>query len=91
MSPIEAKLHDALDHLKTRDDFVKFVELLVASRNEPGAPWENSDIDAFLTSLARTARELEAHFDSSAEARENLERPTWEAVAGMLFTARCAK
>jgi hypothetical protein len=91
MSPIEMKLHDALESLETRDDFVKFVELLVSSHKEPDAPWENSSIETFLSGLARAARELEASYDSSAAAQANVESPNWEAVAGMLFTARCMK
>ena len=91
MSPVEEKLHTALDALHTRDDFVRFVELLVESFNEPGPPWENATMQSFLLALAHSARNLETHYDSSDEAAQNVASPNWEAVAGLLFAARCAR
>jgi hypothetical protein len=91
MSPVEEKLHAALDSLHTRNDFVRFVELLVESLNEPGPPWENSTMESFLMALAQAARNLEQYYDSADEATRNVVSPTWQAVAGLLFSARCAK
>jgi hypothetical protein len=90
MSPTEAQLHEALDSLRTRDDFVRFVELLIASYREPGT-WDNSTIDAFLEGLASAARQLETYYDSPSEAAQNIASPNWEAVAGLLFSARCER
>ena len=91
MSPAEEKLHEILDTLHTRDDFVQFVELLVESFNEPGPPWENATMQSFLLALAHAARSLETYYDSPDEAAQNVAAPNWEAVAGLLFTARCAR
>jgi len=89
MSPAEEKLHAVLDSLHTRDDFVRFVRLLVESFDEPGPPWENSTIPAFLDALAQATANLEKYYDSADEAAQNVVAPTWEAVAGLLFSARC--
>jgi hypothetical protein len=91
MSPTEQRLHAALDSLHTRDDFVRFVELLVESFNEPGPPWENATMESFLAALARAAHSLERYYDSPDEAARNVASPSWEAIAGMLFSARCAR
>ncbi len=91
MSPTEEKLHTVLDTLHTRDDFVRFVELLVESFNEPGPPWENATIQSFLLALAHATRNLETYYDSPDEAAQNVASPNWEAVAGLLFSARCAR
>ena len=91
MSPAEEKLHAALDSLHTRDDFVRFVELMVESFNEPGPAWENSTMESFLVALAHAARNLEDYYDSSDEADRNVASPSWEAIAGLLFSARCSK
>jgi len=91
MSPIEEKLHLILDSLRTRDDFVRFVELLVESFNEPGPPWENATIESFLLALARATRNLEQYYESADEAAQNVASPSWEAVAGLLFSARCMR
>ena len=88
MSPAEEKLHDALESLHTRDDFVRFVELMIASYRED-APWDNSTMEAFLRGLADAARQLEAYYDSPVEGARNVASPNWEAVAGLLFSARC--
>ena len=90
MSPAEEKLHAALDSLRTRDDFVRFVELLVESFKEPGPGWENATMERFLVSLAQAARNLEKYYDSPTEAAQNVVAPSWEAIAGLLFSARCA-
>ena len=90
MSPIEERLHSALDSLQTRDDFVRFVELLIESFNEPGPPWQNATIESFLAALAQSTRDLEKYYDSPTEAAQNVESPNWQAVAGLLFSARCA-
>ena len=91
MSPAEEKLHIALDSLNTRDDFVPFVELLLESFRESGPPWENATLESFLAALAHAARNLEHYYDSADEAARNVASPTWEAVAGLLFSARCAR
>jgi hypothetical protein len=91
MSPIEEKLHVALDSLHTRDDFVRFVELLVESFREPGPPWENAAMDSFLAALAQATRNLERYYDCADEAAQNVVSPSWEAIAGLLFSARCTR
>jgi hypothetical protein len=89
MSPIEERLHAALDTLQTRDDFVRFLRLLVESFHEPGPRWDNATVDSFLAELAHTASNLEAYYDSPGEAAQNVASPNWGAVASMLFSARC--
>jgi hypothetical protein len=91
MSPAEQELHAVLDSLHTRDDFVRFVELLVESLKEPGPEWENATIERFLSALARATRALETYYDSPIEAARNVAAPSWEAIAGLLFSARCAR
>jgi len=91
MSPAEENLHAVLDSLHTRDDFVRFVELLVESFKEPGPVWENATVESFLAALAQAARNLETYYDSPNEAAPNVASPSWEAVAGLLFSARCAR
>ena len=91
MSPTEEKLHAALDTLQTRNDFVQFVRLLVESFREPGAPWENSSMESFLSALALAASNLEDYYESADEAARNVASPNWEAIAGLLFSARCAR
>ena len=87
--PLGVELSRALDSLHTRDDFVHFVALLMESFRDPGARWENSTIESFLTALALAARNLEHYYDSFDEAARNVASPTWEAIAGLLFSARC--
>ena len=91
MSPTEEKLHAVLDTLHTRDDFVRFLEVLAESFNEPGPPWENATMESFLSALADAARNLETYYDVPDEAAQNVASPSWEAVAGLLFSARCAR
>ena len=48
-------------------------------------------MESFLTALAQATRNLERYYDSVDEAVQNVESPSWEAVAGLLFSARCAR
>ena len=91
MSPIEEQLHAALDSLETRDDFVRFVNLLVTSCHEPGPPWENATLATFLIAFSQAAESLEHFYESPDEAARNIVAPSWEAIAGLLFTARCGR
>jgi hypothetical protein len=77
MSPTEEKLDTVLDTLHTRDDFVRFVELLVESFNGPGPPWENATMQSFLLALAHAARSLQTYYDSPDEAAQNVAAPNW--------------
>jgi hypothetical protein len=47
-------------------------------------------MERFLVALARAARNLEKYYDSPTEAAQNVAAPSWEAIAGLLFSARCA-
>jgi len=38
---------------------------------------------------AQATRRLEKYYDSPDEAARNVVSPSWEAVAGLLFSARC--
>lgn len=48
-------------------------------------------MERFLAALAKAARDLETYYDSPTEAAQNVAAPSWEAVAGLLFSARCAR
>ena len=90
MSPTEEKLHAALDSLHTREDFVLFVELLVESFKEPGPPWErnNGVVSCRSGPGCEEPRDI---LRLANEAAQNVDSPSWEAVAGLLFSARCAR
>ena len=74
--------------MASRDDFVAFVRLLIESFGET-PPWVNHDIPGFLSALAAAAAQLERFYDTEQEGEQNVRSPSWEAIAGLLFSARC--
>jgi hypothetical protein len=48
-------------------------------------------MESFLAALAEAAKNLETYYASPNEAAQNVASPSWEAIAGLLFSARCAR
>ena len=91
MSPIEGKLHAALDASGDRDGFVRFLELLIEDLRTEGDRWDNRDLERFLLGLLSVARAYETYFDTADEAAAELRATSWQRFAEMLFTTRCAR
>lgn len=90
MSPLEEKLHEALDASTDREGFVKFLEVFLEDLSAEGDTWKNQDLGAFLLGLATVARKYESYFDNAEEAAAELRLTSWQRFAEILFTARCA-
>ena len=91
MSPLEEKLHAALDASIDRDGFVRFLEQLIEDLRVEGERWDNRDLERFLLGLVSVARTYETYFDTVEEAAAELRRTSWLRFAEMLFTTRCAR
>jgi hypothetical protein len=91
MSPIEEKLHAALDASADRDGFVRFLALLIEDLRTEGDRWDNRDLERFLLGLLSVARTYESYFESGEEAAAALRSTSWQRFAEMLFSTRCAR
>ena len=91
MSPLEEKLHAALDASSNREGFVLFLELLLEDLRAEGDRWDNKDLQGFLSGLTTVARKYESYFDSPEEAATELRSTSWQRFAEILFTSRCAR
>jgi hypothetical protein len=89
MSPLEQRLHDALDGCGTRDGFGKFMQVLVEDLLQEGDNWCNRDLETFLRGLAGVARRYESFFDTPSEGGAAVSEVSWQHLAQMLFVTRC--
>jgi hypothetical protein len=91
MSPLEEKLHSALEASTDREGFVRFLEVLLEDLRSEGDTWTNQDLEAFLSGLVTVARKYESYFDTADEAAAELLSTSWQRFAEILFTTRCAR
>ena len=72
--------------LRTREDFVAFVESLARSYREHPDEWENGDVPAYLGAIARWTAAM--HGAMPYDVRGVPEQPTWSILGQILLAAR---
>lgn len=93
MSPIEEKLHSALDAVteeSTRDRFIEYLDVLLENKKE-NQIWNNNDIESYLKGIRYIASNLDIYYDGPGEAKGKIIDPAWQLFAEVLFGARCAR
>lgn len=74
------------EEIRSRDDFVLFLERLADSFQRDDFHWENSTIEGFLRAWAAWASDMDGYFMNRGEPVPSA--PSWELVAQMLLAAR---
>lgn len=72
--------------VKTRDDFIYFLEALTRDYKENGDKWENDRLDTFLSSLAAFADDIDGYCENTG-LKADPEAVSWRMVAEMLLAA----
>jgi hypothetical protein len=83
MDRIEDELEAALANLKSREDFARFLSLLLDDCDNNLEFWMNQDLHSFLTGLKDYAETTEAVLDEF-----DSRQATWRSFADLLLTAR---
>lgn len=72
--------------VRSRIDFVKFVELLNVNFEHDGGRWENNDLKSFLAGLSGFAQNMGGYYKNMGE-EVDVESVTWRMAAQMLLAA----
>ena len=79
-------LFECAASVKSRQDFVIFVERLSESQKQGGPEWTNKNLESFLGGLAGFANDMSGFYKNAGEVVD-VEMPTWRMTAQMLLAA----
>jgi hypothetical protein len=74
-----------VDSIRTREEFVAFVELLARDVEQRAGDWENVDLPSFLAAVAQWVDDMDGYFRNVGEPVPD--QPTWKTLAQMLSAA----
>jgi len=75
-----------VSHIETKEDFLKFIELLVIDLKEHPDEWENKDLPSYLDAIASWTEDMDGFF-------HNFDLPVpgnvdWKTSAMILLAAK---
>jgi hypothetical protein len=80
------RLVDFVEQIKDREDFRRFLSLLLQDLAENGDKWENSTLESFLGGMGGFVGDMEGFYKNRGE-KIDLSRPTWKVLAHALLAA----
>ncbi|MDP1884364.1 MAG: hypothetical protein Q8L10_03255 [Candidatus Moranbacteria bacterium] len=79
-------IHEKVNNIKKRSDFVLFVQELNKDYKENPDSWENKDLGAYLEALAAWVEDMDGYYLN--QGKPIPEKPEWKTVADMLIAAK---
>jgi hypothetical protein len=80
-------LYDLAKSVRTRDEFVVFVEKLNEDLSTNRGEWQNNTLEQFLGGLQGFARDMEGYYHNIGEQDVRVEEISWRMAADMLLAA----
>lgn len=80
------ELFDLASSVKSRGDFINFVECLNKDFARDSDEWENNDLTGFLAGLSAFSRDMEGYYRNTGEV-VNVDVISWKMAAQMLLAA----
>jgi len=81
------KIEDQPQLIKTREDFLKFLNTLLMNYQKSKADWENNTVESFLNGMIGFTEDASGYYENIDE-DVNTERPSWRLFADILLAAR---
>ena len=78
---------ESTNRIKTRQDFVVFLNVLLSDLQKNKDSWENQDLESFLEALSRSAGDIHG-FYANTNQTVDADKPSWKVIADMLMSAR---
>ena len=72
--------------IKTKSDFVEFMNLIVDDYNENGKSWENKNLQDFIAAMAVYSNDVDGFYKN--DKLGNPEIPTWKIFADIIMGSR---
>ncbi|SUO97387.1 DUF7660 family protein [Suttonella ornithocola] len=73
--------------LENKQDFEKFLYLMLSDYNQNSESWENNTLESFLNAMVSWLKDAEGYYENIEEP-EVLTHPSWRLFADMLIAAR---
>jgi len=80
------RLDELLDNMKTKEDFIDFIDLLREDYNVNYEEWENPDMDRFLESMSAWTKNIERYYQNRKE--EMPKNIPWKVFADILMASK---
>jgi hypothetical protein len=84
MSNIEKQIED----IKTKQDFLRFIDLLINDYRENQEKWENQSVEDFLDAMCRWTESIEAYYKNNEVSGVDLTAVTWRVFADILIAPK---
>ncbi len=79
------ELIDKIEAIRSKDDFVNFVELLLKALKSDLNKWENKSLERYLEAIASWTRDMEGYYqNNNLPIPENVD---WKVFANILIAA----
>ena len=79
-------VNEAVQQIRSREDFVAFVRALECDLRTKPSEWENRDLPEYLEALAAWVEDMEGYYRNSGEAMPS--QPTWKMLGEVFLAAR---
>jgi hypothetical protein len=76
------------EKIKTKEDFVSFVELLLEDLKNNLQTWENNSLDFYLDAVGRWVDDMEGYYEYIGINDIDYDKINWRIFADVLLAAR---
>ena len=80
------KLHEQVEHIKSRAELKAFVEALKTDLQDKPGQWENGTLERFLGALASWIEDMDGYYRNHG--RDVPITPSWRTIGEMLIAAK---
>ncbi len=77
---------EAVQQIRSREDFAAFVRLLLRNREAKPGEWENRDLPTFLDALAAWVEDMDGYYRNLGQPLPD--QPSWKMLGQMLLAAK---
>ena len=80
------EIHEEIAGVRTREEFIKFLKLLIDDSREKSAEWDCKDIPQYLESIQSWIEDMDGYYENN-----NLEIPNnvdWELFATVFYVGK---
>jgi hypothetical protein len=77
---------EAVQQIRSREDFVAFVRLLLHNRKAKPDEWENRDLPTFFDALAAWVEDMDGYYQNLGQPVPD--QPSWMMLGQMLLAAK---
>lgn len=79
-------LHDQVDHIESREQFIEFVHALWHDFCANSAEWSNDNLNSYLEAAAAWSADMDGYFEGRGESASDV--PPWRLLGMILLAAK---